>query len=234
MPPAKSRACRKRIPTRPCWRNYRPSGKRGEWRMKVMVTGGCGFIGSAVCRHLVGDLGHQRRQCRQDDLCSERRFDRRDRAQPELPPPQARHMRPRRDAEIDARRGGGRGHAPGRRKPCRPLDRCAIGLHRDQHRRHLRAAAGRARLAPGNAARAAGRLSAFTMYRPTRSMATCRWTAASSPRKRPMRRLRLMPRPRRPPTIWRWLGTTPMACRWLCRTARTIMGPTTSRKSSFR
>jgi dTDP-glucose 4,6-dehydratase len=27
--------------------------------MKIMVTGGSGFIGSAVCRHLVLDLGHE-------------------------------------------------------------------------------------------------------------------------------------------------------------------------------
>ena len=27
--------------------------------MKFLVTGGAGFIGSAVCRHLIGDLGHE-------------------------------------------------------------------------------------------------------------------------------------------------------------------------------
>ena len=27
--------------------------------MRILVTGGAGFIGSAVCRHLVSDLGHE-------------------------------------------------------------------------------------------------------------------------------------------------------------------------------
>lgn len=27
--------------------------------MRILITGGAGFIGSAVCRHLVGDLGHE-------------------------------------------------------------------------------------------------------------------------------------------------------------------------------
>jgi dTDP-glucose 4,6-dehydratase len=30
-----------------------------EHAMRILVTGGAGFIGSAVCRHLVADLGHQ-------------------------------------------------------------------------------------------------------------------------------------------------------------------------------
>ncbi len=49
-----------------------------------------------------------------------------------------------------------RRHASGRRKPCRPLDRRPGGLHRDQHRRHLHAARGRA-AATGRSSRGAAR-----------------------------------------------------------------------------
>src|SRR5260370_38831553 len=35
----------------------RPCHQRAGCAMKVMVTGGAGFIGSAVCRLLVGELG---------------------------------------------------------------------------------------------------------------------------------------------------------------------------------
>ena len=40
----------------------------GELAMKVLVTGGAGFIGSAVCRLFVGELD-DRSECRQADLC---------------------------------------------------------------------------------------------------------------------------------------------------------------------
>src|SRR5208283_2372881 len=31
---------------------------KGQHPMRILVTGGAGFIGSAVCRHLVSGLGH--------------------------------------------------------------------------------------------------------------------------------------------------------------------------------
>jgi dTDP-glucose 4,6-dehydratase len=36
----------------------RINGNRAGHAMRIMVTGGAGFIGSAVCRHLVSELGH--------------------------------------------------------------------------------------------------------------------------------------------------------------------------------
>src|SRR6476646_940511 len=38
-------------------RSRRRSG-RGDAPMIILVTGGAGFIGSAVCRHLIGDTEH--------------------------------------------------------------------------------------------------------------------------------------------------------------------------------
>ena len=64
---------------------------------KVLVTGGAGFIGSAVCRHLVGRRRHGAER-RRADLCRQsgnRSLDHRQCAQ--LPLRQDRHLRPTRD-----------------------------------------------------------------------------------------------------------------------------------------
>ena len=170
--------------------------------MKIMVTGGCGFIGSAVCRHLVRDLGIDVVNVDKLTYAASEGSTAEVAAEPEVPLPQARHLRPRRDAEGDAGRRRRRRHASRRRKPCRPLDRRAGRVHPDQHHRHLRAAAGGALLSCQPCRSRRSRPSASTMSRPTRCSATCRSMAACSPRKRPMRRPRPIRRRRRPPTIW--------------------------------
>jgi nucleoside-diphosphate-sugar epimerase len=38
-------------------------------QMRIPVTGGAGFIGSALCRYLVGQCGYRVLKCRQADLC---------------------------------------------------------------------------------------------------------------------------------------------------------------------
>ena len=109
--------------------------------MNILLTGGAGFIGSAVCRHLCTDAWQPRHQCRQADLCRQSRVAAGDREPAQLPLRAGRHLRRRRDPRRSCcATSDRRGHAPRRRKPCRPLDRRPGGLHRDQRRRHVPAA----------------------------------------------------------------------------------------------
>jgi len=65
--------------------------------MKVFVTGGAGFIGSAVCRLLVGELGGLGSERRQAHLCGKSRVAARDRSEPALYISPSRHLRSRDD-----------------------------------------------------------------------------------------------------------------------------------------
>ena len=121
------------------------------------------------------------------------------------------------DLAADARRIGRvparRRHAPRRREPCRPLDRRARRLHRDQRRRHLRAAA--------------RRRCDYWRGLPTRPRGAFRFHHVSTDevfgslgpdgpvhaRRRPTSRTRPIRRRRRRPTISCAPGTTPTACR---------------------
>ena len=144
----------------------------------IFVTGGAGFIGSAVVRHLLSDThafvvnidkltyaasldsipqahGNPRYRFAQVDICDG----------PALRSCSSNTSRTRDES--------------GGRKPCRSLDRWAGRIHSDQHRRHLHAAAGSAALLAR--ARAAQRAFASIISRPTRCSARSAPTA-SSPR----------------------------------------------------
>ena len=133
----------------------------------VLVTGGAGFIGSAVCRHLVGagvNVLNVDALTYAGNLASLSTID---------------NAPNYRFAKIDVcdRRAIVRGvrgfsarpcHPPRRREPCRPLDHRQRRLHPDEHPRHVLDAGG----GEGLLARAAGRRSATgsasCMFRPTR------------------------------------------------------------------
>ena len=144
--------------------------------MRILVTGGAGFIGSAFVRMLVREQGHEVLNLDKltyaaspdalEEVASRRA----------LPSASGRHLR-------WAGSGGGlrvvragRGRPSCRREPCRPLDRRPRRLRPDQRRRHLRHARRRAGTTGARCRPTGARPSASSMSRPTRS------TARSAPR----------------------------------------------------
>ena len=139
--------------------------------MKIIVTGGAGFIGSALCRLLVGETGHE--VVVVDKLTYAANLT-------SLAPVAGsnrytfvagRHLRPAADGCAACRAPARRDHASGRRKPRRPLDHRLGCVHPDQHQ-SARSRCWRRRGPIGrNCPRARRQRSASCMSRPTRSMA---------------------------------------------------------------
>ena len=148
--------------------------------MRVLVTGGAGFIGSALCRYLVGDEGAHGAQRRQADLCRQPRLARADRDSPRYTFRKADICDRARMVDAVRRVPARCGHASGRRKPCRPLDHRLGGLHRDQHRRHLSLLEAARALLDRPAGGSEGPTSASCTSRPTRSSARSAPTACSA------------------------------------------------------
>ena len=204
-------------------------GKVERSMMKVLVTGGAGFIGSAVCRLLVGELGatvlnvdrltyaanlgslrpieaNSRYMFRRADICDRQAMLA---VMREFEPDAVLHLA----AEfMSTARSTDRPISSG------PTSR-APGFCSTQHsptgggcRRNAR---------PG---------SGFITFRPTRFSVL--WgERENSPRPRGISRTRLTPRQRRLPTTSSGRGARPSSCRPSSATAPTITAPTTSRRN---
>ena len=198
--------------------------------MKILVTGGAGFIGSAVVRHVIRDTDWTVANVDKltyagnlESLAEARDSNRHTHFKVDI------CDRPAIDdvfAELPARRRA----ASRRREPCRPLDRRRRALHRDQCRRHLHAARGGARLL-AHARRRRPRALPLPAHLDRRGVRLAGRRPASSPRPRPTRPTRPTPPARPRPTIWCAPGTTPTACRRSPPTAPTTTAPITSPRS---
>ena len=110
---------------------------------RFLVTGGAGFIGSAVVRHLIRDTEH--RVLVIDKLTYAGNLKS---LAPVANDPRYAFVRADIVDGTEGRQGfrgvsARRGHASCGRKPCRSLDRRARGVHRNEHYRHLHAAGSR-------------------------------------------------------------------------------------------
>ena len=189
--------------------------------MRVLVTGGAGFIGSAVCRHFIADLGHDvvvvdkltyagnmaslapvasspHFAFEKHDICD---GDAIAAIFAKYQPDAVVHLAA--ESHVDRSISGSDVF----------VKTNVVGTFTllEAARRYLRAAKRRLIFA------------SFTS-RPTRFMG--RWeTTGCSPKRRPTIPVRPIRPPRPLPTIWRKPGTGPTDCRSSSRTARTITGP---------
>ena len=176
--------------------------------MRILVTGGAGFIGSALVRYLVSEVGAEvlnvDKLTYAGNLASLSQVEKANNY----------HFL---QADICDRAAMDQARAISSRPTSSAPSRCSKRL-----------------VATGTACPPTRRTrSASCMSPPMKSMARSETRGCS--RRRPLTTPPLPIRhPRQPATIWRLPGTGPMACRSSSRTAPTITGRSTSRKSLFR
>ena len=167
--------------------------------MRVIVTGGAGFIGSALVRHLVLEKGYEVLNI--DALTYAGYL-------PSLTAVEGKANYRFLHANIcdgaamaagDCRLSAGPDHAPGGREPRRPFDHRCRGFHPHERDRDIHACS-RQRATIGRASKTGrSRRSASSMYRPTKSMDRSA-RMVSLPRIRPTTQARPI-RPQRPRPI---------------------------------
>ena len=187
--------------------------------MKVLLTGGCGFIGSAVVRHLIRDTDHvvvnvdKLTYAASEDALENARGHNRT-----CPDPRGHHQCCGDAADLrdpSARRGD----ASGGGKPCRSLDRRPGHVHRDQRRRYVHAAGSSAAVLRRAQRRSGARRSASITSPPTRCSARSAPAIRRSTRPRATIRAAHIRRARRRRTTWCARGSTPTDCRPCVNTA---------------